>query len=70
MRESFPDYFGETKKRVAKSTMKQPAQTVASVVRKSKSGRRTVKLTPSQVTIAKKLGVPLEEYAKYVKEGA
>jgi hypothetical protein len=70
MRESFPDYFGETKKRVAKSTMKQPAQTVASVARKSKSGRRTVKLTPSQVTIAKKLGVPLEEYAKYVKEGA
>ena len=38
------------------------------VVRKSASGRRTVKLTPSQVAIAKKLGVPLEEYAKHVKE--
>lgn len=34
----------------------------------AKPGRRTVKLTPSQVAIAKKLGVPLEEYAKYVKE--
>ena len=33
-----------------------------------KPGRRTVKLTPSQVAIAKKLGVPLDEYAKFVKE--
>jgi hypothetical protein len=32
------------------------------------SARRTVKLSPSQVAIAKRLGVPLEEYAKYVKE--
>ena len=32
------------------------------------SARRTVRLSPSQVAIAKKLGVPLEEYAKYVKE--
>lgn len=35
---------------------------------RKKSGRRTVKLSPSQVAIAKKLGVPLEEYAKYVKD--
>jgi len=46
----------------------RPAQRVASAVRSSPSGRRTVKLTPSQVAIAKKLGVPLEEYAKHVKE--
>ena len=46
---------------------KKPVQTVASAGRKQQ-GRRTVKLTRSQVAIAKKLGVPLEEYAKYVKE--
>jgi len=45
-------------------------QTVAPASRSSgiNNARRTVKLTPSQVAIAKKLGVPLEEYAKYVKE--
>ena len=43
----------------------KPAQTVASAKRPSTTGRRrTVKLTPSQVAIAKRLGVPLEEYAK------
>ena len=42
----------------------KPVQTVASAKRTTKTGRRTVKLTPSQVAIAKKLGVPLEEYAK------
>jgi hypothetical protein len=42
----------------------KPVQTVASAKRSTKTGRRTVKLTPSQVAIAKKLGVPLEEYAK------
>ena len=47
---------------------KQPAQTVASANRTTSAGRKTVRLTPSQVAIAKKLGVPLEEYAKYVKE--
>jgi hypothetical protein len=46
----------------------KPTQKVASAVRTSSTGRRTVKLTPSQVAIAKKLGVPLEEYAKHVKE--
>ena len=44
-----------------------PAQNVASAKRSSNTGRRkTVKLTPSQVAIAKRLGVPLEEYAKQV----
>jgi len=46
-------------------------QTVAPATRSSgvnSSARRTVKLSPSQVAIAKRLGVPLEEYAKYVKE--
>ena len=42
----------------------KPVQTVASARRSTKSGRKTVRLTPSQVAIAKKLGVPLEEYAK------
>ena len=49
-----------------------PVQTVASAKRSTKTGRKTVRLTPSQVTIAKKLGVPLEEYAKQLnitKEG-
>ncbi len=48
----------------------RPAQTVASATRSAKRGRgkNTVRLTPSQVAIAKKLGVPLEEYAKHVKE--
>jgi hypothetical protein len=42
----------------------RPVQTVASSKRSTKPGRKTVRLTPSQVAIAKKLGVPLEEYAK------
>mgnify|MGYP006422420647 CR=1 FL=1 len=47
-------------------------QSVASANRSSKPGRKTVRLTSSQVAIAKKLGVPLEEYAKQLKltEGA
>ena len=51
----------------------KPAQTVASAKRSAPTGRKkTVKLTPSQVAIAKRLGVPLEEYAKQLKitEGA
>ena len=49
---------------------KRPAQTVASVSRTTtgRSSSKKVRLAPSQVAIAKKLGVPLEEYAKYVKE--
>jgi|TARA_R110002051_G_scaffold40611_1_gene84491 hypothetical protein len=71
------DYYDELDKRIKTefahkfkdgTSSKKTAQTVASVSRGNRSGRRKVKLTPSQVTIAKKLGVPLEEYAKYVKE--
>ena len=67
MKEYFPQKFAES------STEEQPqkaapVQNVASVSRRS-GGRKSVKLTKSQVVIAKKLGVPLEEYAKYVKEG-
>ena len=65
LREEFPQKFndgGEVRE------SKQPAQTVASANRTTSAGRKTVRLTPSQVAIAKKLGVPLEEYAKYVKE--
>jgi hypothetical protein len=54
------------------NTRSAPVQTVASAKRSTKSDRKTVRLTPSQVTIAKKLGVPLEEYAKQLnitKEG-
>lgn len=49
---------------------RRPAQTVTGVSRSTTSGRskNRVKLSPTQVAIAKKLGVPLEEYAKYVKE--
>ena len=59
MKDNFPHKFANDKQR--------PVQTVASAGRKQE-GRRTVKLTRSQVAIAKKLGVPLEEYAKFVKE--
>ena len=69
MRKEFPHKFTNGKITEEKKTVtKQPVQTVASAVRKTKSGRRVVKLTPSQVAIAKRLNVPLEEYAKYVKE--
>jgi len=71
------EYYTELDRRMAdefphklKSQSKRPAQTVASASRTATTGRsgRKVRLTPSQVAIAKKLGVPLEEYAKYVKE--
>ena len=71
MRLEFPQKFDTVE---GNSTEKvKPAQTVASARRPANTGRkRTVKLTPSQVAIAKRLGVPLEEYAKQlnVKEGA
>ncbi len=64
IKREFPHKFGEEQ-----STGRRPAQTVAGVTRSSSSGRsKRVKLSPTQVAIAKKLGVPLEEYAKYVKE--
>jgi len=64
----FPHKFGNTDN---KQTA-EPVQTVASAKRSVKPGRKTVRLTSSQVAIAKKLGVPLEEYAKQIKntEGA
>jgi len=71
------DYYNELDQRIsekfrtpANNTSRRPAQTVAGVSR-STSGHSTgkkVRLTPSQVAIAKKLGVPLSEYAKYVKD--
>ena len=72
------EYYAEIDKRIrvdfphkfAKSDNNQstnPVQTVASVKKSVRPGRKTVKLTSSQVAIAKKLGVPLEEYAKQIK---
>jgi hypothetical protein len=66
----FPDKIGKTNSN-SSQTNNRVAQTVAganSARSGGKPGRRTVKLTPSQVAIAKKLGVPLDEYAKFVKE--
>ena len=66
MKDYFPRRFeGSTET----AEQRAPVQMVASAGRKQQ-GRRTVKLTKSQVAISKKLGVPLEEYAKYVKEEA
>jgi hypothetical protein len=50
--------------KIATTETTKPVQVVASAKRSTKPGRKTVRLTPSQVAIAKKLGVPLEEYAK------
>ena len=70
------EYYSEVDKRIRlefphkfannnESTAEQPVQTVASAKRPAAKGRRkTVKLTPSQIAISKRLGVPLEEYAK------
>ena len=63
MRLDFPHKFAKTES--TEST--KPTQTVASATRSVKPGRQTVRLTSSQVAIAKKLGVPLEEYAKQLK---
>ena len=70
------EYYTELDRRIEdkfnmpnKDNGKRPVQTVASVSRNSgRNSGKKVRLTPSQVAIAKKLGVPLEEYAKYVKE--
>ena len=73
------DYYNELDKRMANEFphkfknsggSRRPAQTVASVSRGNTNGRRTgkVRLSKTQVAMAKKLGVPLEEYAKYVRE--
>ena len=64
MRLDFPNKFGTTEDKVTA----KPTQTVASAKRSvNNKSQKTVRLTPSQVTIAKKLGVPLEEYAKQLK---
>ena len=65
IRAEFPHKFQTAKKSGGGS---QVASAGNSASRSTKQGRRSVKLTHSQVAIAKKLGVPLEEYAKYVKE--
>jgi len=59
----FPHKLGNTNEKQTTA----PVQTVASASRSVKPGRKTVRLTSSQVAIAKKLGVPLEEYAKQLK---
>jgi hypothetical protein len=72
------DYYNELDRRMAdefphkfknSGGARRPAQTVASVSRGKATGRTgKVRLSKTQVTMAKKLGVPLEEYAKYVRE--
>ncbi len=63
MKLDFPHKFGNTESTVTT----KPTQTVASATRSARPGRKTMRLTSSQVAIAKKLGVPLEEYAKQLK---
>ena len=68
VREAFPHKFNQetvVEETVSVSEGRRPQQAVASAVRSSNSGRKTVKLSPSEVAIANKLGVPLNEYAKY-----
>ena len=60
IRLEFPHKFDTPKDK----PVSKPTQTVASATRSPKTNRKSVKLTSSQVAIAKKLGVPLEEYAK------
>ena len=64
IRVDFPNKFGKSE--TIQTT--RPVQSVASATRSVKPGRQTVKLTPSQVAIAKKLGVPLEDYAKQLRQ--
>lgn len=64
MRSEFPNKFAGQKS----SKKTQVASAGSSASRTTKQGRRSVKLSPSQIAIAKKLNVPLEEYAKYVKD--
>ncbi len=66
IRAEFPQKFKETKRNDSGPRVAS-AESSASKAPSGK-GRRTVKLTPSQIAIAKRLNVPLEEYAKYVKE--
>ena len=63
IRLEFPQKFGNT----VEKTINKPTQNVASATRSARVGRKSVKLTPSQVAIAKKLRVPLEEYARQLR---
>ena len=64
IRLEFPHKFATT---ASQTITAKPVQNVASANRSGKnSNRKIVRLTPSQVAIAKKLGVPLEEYAKHI----
>ena len=65
IRLEFPHKFDTNTSNKGETT--KPVQTVASAKRSTNNGRKTVRLTSSQVAIAKKLGVPLEEYAKQLK---
>ena len=65
MRTEFPHKFSDTR---TQSSSPRVASAGATASRATTKGKRTVKLTPSQIAIAKRLGVPLEEYAKHVKE--
>jgi len=64
IREAFPHRFGGGAT-VSVSEGRRPQQSVASATRSSNTGRKTVRLSPSEVAIANKLGVPLDEYAKH-----
>jgi hypothetical protein len=70
LRSEFPKQFAGEQSSNQSSRQQRSAPAVAPATRSSgvNTVRRTVRLSPSQVAIAKKLGVPLEEYAKYVKE--
>lgn len=74
MKKKFPQEFTNEEKSVSKDEQntnvgsRKPVQSVASATRTTKSGRKTVRLTSAQVNVAKRLNVPLSEYAKYVKE--
>jgi len=70
LRDEFPKRFAGEQSSNQSSRQQRSAPAVAPASRSSgiNSARRTVRLSPNQVAIAKKLGVPLEEYAKYVKE--
>jgi len=66
IRTEFPHKFQEATKKSSGPRVASAGATASKTA--SPKGRRTVKLTPSQIAIAKRLNVPLEEYAKYVKE--
>jgi len=62
LREAFPHKFNGGS---SHTESRRPQQSVASATRSGSSGRKTVRLSPSEVAIAKKLGVPLDQYAKH-----